>query len=162
MNDTIAEALALRPNVAFDNFDATQRANVEQLLAKAAWSDKEASGAFRAFVPAGSSAVVGVVSGGSLWASLVITVDDTSSPVSVTTVNGSAEALSGDLAAVAAESVQWVRAHCGACSMGLFFDKRHAEAFVDAPNKAAAIRTASAAGGLILSPVPPALAIALV
>ncbi|UKA64434.1 hypothetical protein [Arthrobacter sp. FW306-04-A] len=162
MNDTIAQALALRPGVAFDDVDAIQRANVEQLLTKAAWSDKEAAGAVRKFVPAGSSAVVGVVSGGSLWASLVVTVDGTSSPVSVTTVNGSAEELSGDLAAVAAESVRWVRARRGACSMGLFFDKRHAEAFLDAPDKAAAIRTASAAGGLILSPVPPALAIALV
>lgn len=162
MNDTIAQALALCPGVAFDDVDATQRANVEQLLAKAAWSDKEAAGAVREFVPAGSSAVVGVVSGGSLWASLVVTVDGMSAPVSVTTVNGSAEELSGDLAAVAAESVRWVRARRGACSMGLFFDKHQAEAFLDAPDKAAAIRTASAAGGLILSPVPPALAIALV
>lgn len=161
MNDTIAEALALRPDVAFDNVDATQRANVEQLLAKAAWSNKEAAGAVREFIPASSSAVVGVVSGGSLWASLVVTVDGASSPVSVTTVNGSAEKLSGGLAAVAAESVQWVRARRGTCSMALFFDMPHAEAFLEAPDKAAAIRTASAAGGLVLSPLPPALAIAL-
>jgi hypothetical protein len=160
MNASIVQAFALHTD-ALENLNAAQWANVEQLVQKAGWPEGQAAAAVRAFVPRSSSAVVGVIHEGTLWASLVVTVDGKSSPVSVTTVNGAAVELSGDLAKVAAKAVQWVRVHHGLCSLGLFFEKPHVEAFLDAPDKAAAIRAASAAGGLVLSPVPPALAIAL-
>ncbi|TLM83503.1 hypothetical protein [Pseudarthrobacter sp. NamE5] len=161
MNGVVAQALALRPDVAPKNIDAAQWANVEKLFGQAAWADEEAAEAVRAFVPQSTSAVVGVVEGQMLWASLVVTVDGQCLPVSVTTVGGATAQLTADLATVAAEAVRWVRTQYGPCSLGLFLDKSHAEAFISAPDKAAALRAASAAGGLVLSPVPPALAIAL-
>ncbi len=161
MTGNVVQALALRPDVVVENLDAAQWANAEQLLAKATWPDGKAAAAVRAFVSRSSSAVLGVVDAGTLWASLVVTVDGKGAPVSVTTVNGTAVESGRSLAALAAGAVQWVRVHHGLCSLGLFFDKPHAEVFLSAPDKAAALRAASAAGGLVLSPFPPALAIAL-
>lgn len=158
MSDTIAAALSLDPGTSFRNVDEAQWIHLEVLLTSAARDDLAA--AVRTFVTAGSSAVVGVFDGKTLWASLVVSLDQSGTPVSLTTIQGSVAGAAG-MAKAAAEAVRWVQAHLGPCSLGLFVEKVHAEAFVKASDKAAAVRTAAAAGGLVLSPVPPALAIAL-
>ena len=141
--------------------DAGQWANAAQLLLAAHGSDNDLARGVEAFVPENSSAVVGVFEDGALWASVVVTADGSGSLASVRTVNRGDLGSSGDLASVSSQAVAWVHAHHGPCTLGLFFDKPHAEAFLDASDKAAAIRAASTAGGLILTPVPPALALAL-
>lgn len=159
MPDNIVRALALDPAAAFRNVDQAQWANLEVLLTEAAPDDLAA--AVRTFVSAGSSAVVGIFDDNILWASLVVSVDDSGAPVSVSTIDGPVTQAGGEMAKAAGEAVRWVQAHQGPCSLGLFVDKVHAEALLRASDKAAAVRAASAAGGLVLSPVPPALAIAL-
>jgi hypothetical protein len=159
MPDPIVNALALDPNAGLRDVDQAQWANLEVLLKDAAPSDLAV--AVRTFVSEGSSAVIGIFDDNLLWASLVVSVDKTGKPASVSTVPGPAAAAGRDMAKAANEAVKWVQAHHGPCSLGFFVDKVHAEALLRASDKAAAIRTASASGGLVLSPVPPALAIAL-
>lgn len=159
MPDRIAHALALDPAAGLRDVDQAQWANLEGLLEDAAPGDLGA--AVNAFVAAGTSAVVGIFDEDLLWASLVVSVDNTGKPASVSTVRGPAADPGGDMAKSANEAVKWVQAHHGPCSLGFFVDKAHAEELLKASDKAAAIRTASASGGLVLSPVPAALAIAL-
>ena len=159
MSDTIAATLALHPGTGFQNVDEAQWAHLEVLLTDSAPDDLAA--ALRTFVPAGSSAVIGVFDDSTLWASLVVSLDQSGAPVSLTTIEGSLAEAAGGMAMAAAKAVKWVEAHYGPCSLGLFVEKVHAEAFVKASDKATAVRTAAAAGGLVLSPIPPALAIAL-
>lgn len=160
--ENVVQPFRLPSQVEVGGVDAGQWANAVQLVLAAHGSDNnDIAKGVEAFVPENSSAVVGVVQGGTLWASLVVTADGSGSPASVSTVEPGDLEPSGDLASVSSAAVAWVNAHHGPCSLGLFFDRPHAEAFLDASDKAAAIRTASAAGGLILSPVPPALALAL-
>lgn len=159
MPDNIVRALALDPAAGLRNIDHAQWANLEVLLTDAARDDLAV--AVRSFVSAGSSAVVGIFDDNLLWASLVVSVDDSGAPASVSTIDGPVAAPDGEMTKAAGEAVKWVQAHHGPCSLGLFVDKLHAEALLRATDKAAAIRAASAAGGLVLSPVPPALAIAL-
>ena len=161
MHDRIIKALALPSTVAVQNIDDVQWAHVEELLARSVCPHEDIVQAIRAFVPHSSTAVVGVLDEGVLWASLVVDVDSSGTPLSVTTMDGSAVELRTDMGAVAGAVVTWLHSRHGSCGLGLFFDKPHAEAFLSASNKAAAIRTAAARGGLVLSPVPPALAIAL-
>ncbi|MDI3196132.1 hypothetical protein QK290_17235 [Pseudarthrobacter sp. AL07] len=160
MSDTIVDALLLDPSAGLRNIDRAQWANLEVLLTDTARDDLAV--AVRAFVSAGSSAVVGIFDDNLLWASLVVSVDQSGAPASLSTIDGSvAVTAGGEMTKAAGEAVRWVQAHYGPCSLGLFVEKLHAEAFLRASDKAAAIRAASAAGGLVLSPVPPALAIAL-
>lgn len=159
MPDNIANALALGPTVALRNIDQTQWANLEALLTEAARDDLAV--AIRTFISAGSSAVVGIFADNVLWASLVVSVDESGEPASVSTIDGSVPGMGNEMTKAAGEAVKWVQAHHGLCSLGLFVDKMHAEAFLRASDTAAAIRAAAAAGGLVLSPVPPALAVAL-
>jgi hypothetical protein len=151
----------LHHDVPVHDIDGAQWDHAGQLLAEAARSDIDVERAVRDFVPPSSSAVVGVFDGRVLWASLVVAVDHTASITSVTTVDGAAVDLHGDMGTVAGGVVRWVHAHHGLCSLGLFLDKPHAEEFLNASDKADAIRTASAAGGLVLSPLPAQLATAL-
>ena len=151
----------LHPYVAVHDLDEGQWEHVGQLLAKATCSSYDVTRAVRAFVPPSSSAVVGVFEGPVLWASLVVAIDHTAAITSVTTVDGAAVKLHGDMGTVAGDVVRWIHAKAGLCSLGLFLDKPHAEELLNASDKAAAIRTASAAGGLVLSPVSPPLATAL-
>lgn len=161
MNVTIVQALALGPGAALQNIDATQYERLEELLEHAAGPVEDLALAVRAFVPGSSSAVVGIFEEEVLWANLVIAVDDSGAPVSVSTVDGAAIELHGAMETVAGKAVEWVHSLYPPCTLGLFFDKPHAEAFLNASDKAAAIRAAAAAGRLVLSPVPPALAMAL-
>lgn len=159
MSDTIANALLPGPGVGRGNVDQAQWANLEVLLTDAARDDLAV--AVRAFVSAGSSAVVGIFVDNHLWASLVVSVDQSGEPASLSTIDRSVAEAAGDMTKAAGESVKWIQARHGPCSLGLFVEKTYAEAILTASDKAAAIRAASAAGGLVLSPVPPALAIAL-
>ncbi len=159
MADSIVDALALDPSSVLRNVDQTQWANLKELLRDTA--PKDLAAAVRTFVSAGSSAVVGIFDGNLLWASLVVSVDSSGAPESVSTIDGPMADSGGDMAKAAGEAVRWVQAHQRPCSLCLFVDKVHAEALLRASDKAAALRTASAAGGLVLSPVPPALAVAL-
>lgn len=149
------------PHVAVHDIDEGQWEHVGQLLANATCSRDDVTRAVRAFVPPNSSAVVGVFDGDVLWASVVVAVDQAAEITDVTTVDGAAVSLHGDMDTVAGDVVGWIHANRGFCSLGLFLDKPHAEELLNASDKAAAIRTASAAGGLVLSPVPPPLATAL-
>ncbi|MET1087134.1 MAG: hypothetical protein ABWY04_08435 [Arthrobacter sp.] len=159
MSDTTADALLFDPVVGRRTIDQAQWANLELLLADAARDDLAV--AVRTFVSAGSSAVIGVFDDNFLWTSLVVSVDQAGAPESLSTIDGSVAEAAGEMTKAAGEAVKWVQAHYGPCSLGLFVDKAHAEALVRASDKAAAVRTASASGGLVLSPVPPSLAIAL-
>jgi hypothetical protein len=159
MSDPIVHELALDPKAGLRDVDQTQWENLEVLLKDTPPHDLAA--AVRTFVPAGSWAVIGVFDDDRLWASLVVSVDNSGKPASVSTIPGPARESAGDMAKAANDAVKWVQAHNGPCSLGFFVDKIHAEALLKASDKATAIRTASADGGLILSPVPPALAIAL-
>jgi hypothetical protein len=159
MADNIVAALALDPTAGFWNIDQAQWTNLQVLLTDSARDDL--AGAVRTFVSAGSSAVVGIFLGNDLWASLVITVDDSGEAASVSTIDCPAAGTAGDMTRAAGEAVKWAQAHHGPCSLGFFVDKVHAEALLRASDKAGAIRAASAAGGLVLSPVPAALATAL-
>lgn len=159
MPDHIVYALALDPHAGLRDVDQNQWANLEALLRDTAPGDLAV--AVRTFVSAGSSAVVGIFDEDRLWASLVVSVDNSGKPALASTLRGPAAEAGGDMAKAANEAVKWVQAHHGPCSLGFFVDKVHAEAVLRASDKATAIRTASASGGLVLSPVPPALAIAL-
>ena len=110
------------------------------------------------FVPPGTTIVLGVFDGGALWASLVLTFDASHSVTSVTTVDPSEVATEGEMGAVAGAVVDWVREKHGTCSLGLFLERSAAETFFAATDKSNALRAASVAGKLVLSPVPAALA----
>jgi hypothetical protein len=159
MPGTVADAFALDSRFKLRDIHRAQWANLALLLADAAVDDLAV--AVRTFVAAGSSAVVCIFDDNLLWASMVITVDKSGGAASVSTLDGPAVEAGGEMTEAAGEAVNWVQTHYGPCSLGFFVDKEHAQALLRASDKAGAIRTASAAGGLVLSPIPPALAIAL-
>lgn len=110
------------------------------------------------YIPAGTTVVLGVVDGGALWASLVLTFDENHSATSVTTVDTSEVDVTGDLTTIASRAVSWVRDKHGSCSLGFFLRRTAAEAFLRSTDKAAVVREAASAGTLVLAPVPAQLA----
>lgn len=159
MPGTVADALALDSRFTLRNIHPGQWANLALLLTEEAVDDLGV--AVRTFVAAGSSAVVCIFDDNFLWASMVITVDHAGGGASVSTVDSPAAETGGDMTKAAVAAVNWVQTHYGLCSLGLFINKEHAQALLRTSDKAGAIRSAAAAGGLVLSPIPPALAIAL-
>jgi hypothetical protein len=159
MAGTVAEPLALDSRFKLRDIHRAQWANLALLLTDEAVDDLAV--AVRTFVAAGSSAVVCIFDDNFLWASMVITVDKSGGRAAVSTLDGPAAEAGGDMTKAAGEAVNWVQTHYGPCSLGFFVSKEHAQALLRASDKAGAIRSASAAGGLVLSPIPPALAIAL-
>ncbi|WP_251046887.1 hypothetical protein [Arthrobacter sp. ISL-85] len=136
-----------------------QSANLALLLTDDAVDDLAL--AVRTFVPAGSSVVACIFDDSVLWTSMLITVDESGHAASVSTLDGAGAQAGGDMTHAAGEVVSWVQAHYGPCSLGFFVDREHAQALLRASDKAESVRAASAAGALVLSPIPPALAIAL-
>jgi hypothetical protein len=159
MPGTVADALALDSCFRPRNIHRGQWANLALLLNDEAVDDLAA--AVRAFVTPGSSAVLCIFDDNVLWASMVITVDTSGGAPSVSTLDSPAAEAGVDMTKAAGEAVDWVQTHFGPCSLGFFVNKEHAQALLRASDKAGSIRSASAAGGLVLSPIPPALAIAL-
>ena len=159
MPGTVADALALHSCFKLRNAPRGQWANMALLLTDEAVDDLAA--AVQTFVTAGSSAVVCIFDDNVLWASMVITVDESGEAPWVSTMDSPAAQAGGHMTTAASETVNWVETHHGPCSLGFFVTKEHAQALLRASDKAGAIRSASAAGGLVLSPIPPALAIAL-
>ncbi|MCU1521535.1 MAG: hypothetical protein JWN19_1920 [Arthrobacter sp.] len=159
MAGTVAEPLALDSRFKLRDIHRAQWANLALLLTDEAVDDLAV--AVRTFVAAGSSAVVCIFDHNVLWASMVITVDNSGGTPSVSTMDGPLAEAGGEMTRAAGEAVKWVQAHYGPCSLAFFVEKVHAEALLRASDKAGAIRTASAAGGLVLSPVPASLALAL-
>lgn len=117
--------------------------------------------AARAFVTSGSTIVLGVFDAGALWASLVLTFDDAGSVTSITTADPEEVDLAGERAEVLSRVLDWVRAKHGDVSIGLFFDRPHAEAFLRAEDKTRALQEAVKADAAVLSPVTSTLAAAL-
>jgi hypothetical protein len=160
MPGTVADAPALDSRFRLRNVHPAQLANLVLLL-----TDEEAVDdlalAVRTFVAAGSSAVVCVFENNVLWASMIITADEAGGAASVSTVDSADARTGGDMTKTAGEAVNWVQTHYGPCSLGFFVEKEYAHALLRASDKAGAVRTASAAGALVLSPIPPALAVAL-
>lgn len=159
MPSTAAGAPALDSGFKLQDIHPAQRANLALLLTDEAVDDLAL--AVRTFVAAGTSAVVCVFDNNLLWASLVISVDNSGAAASLSTIDGPAAEAAGEMTKAAGEAVNWVQTHHGPCSLGFFVDIAHAQALLQASDKAGAIRAASTAGGLVLSPVPPALAMAL-
>ncbi|MDQ0000700.1 hypothetical protein [Pseudarthrobacter sulfonivorans] len=159
MPGTVADVLALDSRFRSRIIHPGQWSNLALLLTEEAVDDLAV--AVRTFVAAGSSAVVCVFDDNFLWASMVITVDHAGGGASVSTVDSQAAEADGDMTKAAGAAMNWVHTHYGLCSLGLFINKEHAHALLRASDKARAIRSASAAGGLVLSPIPPSLAIAL-
>jgi hypothetical protein len=158
MPGTVADALA-HSRFRLREVHSVQLANLALLLTEEAVDDLAV--AVRTFVAAGSSAVVCIFDDNVLWASMIITVDESGGAASVSTMDSAAAQAGGDMTKAAGEAVNWVQAHFGPCSLGFFVDREHAQALLRASDKAASVRAASAAGALVLSPIPPGLAIAL-
>ena len=159
MPGSVAERLPLDSRFSLRHVDGVQWANLALLLTDEAVDDLAV--AVRTFVPAGSSAVVCIFDDNALWTSMIITVDESGGAASVSTLDGPDAQAGGDMTQAAGEAVNWVQTRYGPCSLGFFVDREHAEALLRAWDKAESVRAASAAGALVLSPIPPALAIAL-
>ncbi|MFC9772527.1 MULTISPECIES: hypothetical protein [unclassified Pseudarthrobacter] len=159
MPGTVADALALDSCFRLRNIHRGQWANLALLLSDEAVDDLVT--AVRTFVAAGSSAVVCIFDDNVLWASMIVTFTDSGGTPSASTMDIPAAGLDGEMTKAAGQAVNWVETHHGPCSLGLFVDKERAQTLLAATDKAGAIRSAAAAGGLVLSPIPPALAIAL-
>jgi hypothetical protein len=159
MPGCVVDTISLASRFGLRNIHGVQLANLESLLTDQAVDDLAV--AVRTFVPAGSSAVVCIFDDHALWTSMIITVDKSGGAASVSTWNGPGPQAGGEMTQAAGEAVNWVQTHYGPCSLGFFTDREHAQALLRASDKAGSVRAASAAGALVLSPIPPDLAIAL-
>jgi hypothetical protein len=117
--------------------------------------------AVKDFIEPNSTAVLGVFDDGALWASLVLTFDDAGSVTNVTTADPEEVELEGDPQVVARTVVEWAQKKHGTVSLGLFLQKKAAQEFLAAEDKAKALQAASERGDLIMEPVPETLATAV-
>jgi hypothetical protein len=159
MPGTVANPFPLASRFRLGNIHRAQVANLALLLTDEAVDDLAV--AVRTFLAAGSSAVVCIFDDNVLWASMIITVDESGVAASVSTMDCPVAQAGDEMTDAAGEAVNWVQTHYGPCSLGFFVDREHAQALLRASDKAGSVRAASAAGALVLSPIPPALAIAL-
>jgi hypothetical protein len=118
---------------------------------------EQVTAAVERYVPPSSTVVFGVFDGDALWTTLVLGFDADLRADVVTTVDPSVLTVERGRAAIAEEIVAWVGERYRTCSLALFTSRDGARAFLDAPDKLAALAELQERGDLIAGRVPSGL-----
>jgi hypothetical protein len=121
---------------------------------------EEIAAAVERFVKPDSSVVLGIFDGDALWATLVLHFDRDLRADVVTTVETSRLSVRHGRKPIAAEVVDWVGDHYGACSVALFTGLEEARAFLASDEKLTFLTDLAARGELLTGPLPEALHLA--
>ena len=113
--------------------------------------------AVREFVPAETTAVLGIFDGDALWAVLVLRFDADHRVDVVTTLDPSRVTLGRGRAADARATVEWAEATYGACSVALFADLPDARVLLANEDKLAALGDLMSRDGLLVERAPAGL-----